>query len=54
MDSTSSPKVNIVEGEGVGVRFLARNTLGVEGHVGALGWGLRRLIKQVNHSHEHA
>ncbi len=28
MDSTSSPNVNIVEGEGVGVHSLARNTGG--------------------------
>jgi hypothetical protein len=32
MDSTTSSKVNTMEGEGVGVHSLARNTLGVEGH----------------------
>jgi hypothetical protein len=40
IDSTSSPKVKIVEGEGIGVCSLIHNTLGVEGHVGAPGWGL--------------
>jgi hypothetical protein len=38
MDSTLNPKVNKVEGEGVGVFSLARNTSGVEGPVGASGW----------------
>jgi hypothetical protein len=38
INSTPSPKVNTVEGEGVGVRSLARNILKVEGRVGALGW----------------
>jgi hypothetical protein len=38
MDSTTNPKVKTIEGKGVGVRSLARNTLWVEGHVGALGW----------------
>jgi hypothetical protein len=33
-----SPKVKIVEGEGVGARSLACNTSGVEGHVEAQGW----------------
>ncbi len=43
MDSTTSPKVKTMEGEGVGVCSLARSTLVVEGRAGALGWGLRRL-----------
>jgi hypothetical protein len=38
MDSTKSPKVKIMEGEGVGARSLAHNTLGVKGCGGALGW----------------
>jgi hypothetical protein len=42
MDSTVSPKVTIVEGQGVRARSLARNTLGVEEHVEAPGWGLGR------------
>jgi hypothetical protein len=42
MDSTTSPKVKIVE-EGVKVRSLIRNTLGVKGCVGTPRWGLGRL-----------
>jgi len=38
MDSTTSPKVKTSEGEGIGARPLAHNTLGVEGCVGAPGW----------------
>jgi hypothetical protein len=30
--------VKTIEGKGVGAHSLVRNTLGVEGHVGALGW----------------
>jgi hypothetical protein len=37
MDSTVSPKVKTTEGEGVGVRSLAHNTLGVKGRAEALG-----------------
>jgi len=33
MDSTLSPKVKTMEGEGVGVRSLVYSTLWVEGHV---------------------
>jgi hypothetical protein len=36
MDSIVSPKVKTTEGEGVEAHSLTRNTLGVEGHVGAL------------------
>ncbi len=46
MDSTMSPKVKIMEGEGVGVRSLTRNTSGVEGHARALGWGPGRLTSK--------
>ncbi len=35
---------------GVGACFLARNTLGVEGCVGVLGWGLGRMTN-INYSH---
>jgi hypothetical protein len=35
--------------QGVGARSLARSTLGVKGHVGALGWGLGRLTS-INYS----
>jgi hypothetical protein len=38
LDSIANQKVKIMKGEGVEVRSLARSTLGVEGHVGALGW----------------
>ncbi len=31
-------KVKTTEDQGVGAHSLTRNTLGVEGHVGALGW----------------
>jgi hypothetical protein len=40
IDSITSPKVKLAEGEGIGVRSLVRSTLGVKGHVGALGCGL--------------
>ncbi len=38
MDSTASPKVKTMEGEGIGARSLACNTSRVEGCVGASGW----------------
>jgi len=37
MDSTSSPKVKTMEGEGVGAHSLFNNTLGIEGRVGVPG-----------------
>jgi len=40
MDSIASPKVKTTEREGIGARSLACSTSRVEGHVGALGWGL--------------
>ncbi len=43
MDSIVSPKVKIVEGEGVGARSQACNTLGVEGRAGIQKWGLGKL-----------
>jgi len=33
-----SPKVKTMKGEGVGACSFACNILGVEGHVGTLGW----------------
>jgi hypothetical protein len=42
MDSTLSPKVTTIEGEGVGARSLTHNTLGVGGHTRISRWGLRR------------
>jgi len=54
MDSTASPKVKTVERERIGARSLAHSTLGVEGHVGAPGWGLGRLIsKSIIHTDLH-
>jgi hypothetical protein len=41
IDSTTSPKVKIMKGEGVGVHSLTCNISGVEGHVEAPGWGLK-------------
>jgi len=38
MDSIVSPKVKIMEGEGVEARSLAHNTLGEHGHVGVPRW----------------
>jgi hypothetical protein len=38
-----SPNVKTTKGEGVGARSLVRNTLGVERHAGASGYGLGRM-----------
>jgi len=38
MDSVASLKKKTRKGEGVGARFLARSTSGVEGRVGTPGW----------------
>jgi hypothetical protein len=46
MDSTTNLKVTIIEGEGVGAYSLVRNTLVVEGCVGAPGWGLGKLTSE--------
>ncbi len=51
MDSTTSPKVKTLEGQGVGVHYLVHNTSGVEGCAKAPRWGLGRL-KATNCSHE--
>ncbi len=54
MDSTASPNVKTSEGEGVGVHSLACSILGVEGCVGASGWGLGRLISNsITHTDMH-
>jgi hypothetical protein len=42
--------VKTTEEQGVGARSLTRNTLGVEGHARALGWGLGR-VTSMNYSH---
>jgi hypothetical protein len=40
--------------EGVGMRPLAHNILGVEGRAGASGWGLGRLISNsITHTNLH-
>jgi len=38
MHSTTSPKMKIAEGKGVGACFLAHSTLGVKGRARALRW----------------
>jgi len=54
MNSTTSPKMKTTKGEGVGAHSLTRSTLGVEGRVGTLGWGLGRLIsKSITHTNLH-
>jgi len=54
MNSTTSPKMKTTKGEGVGAHSVIHNTLGVEGRVGALGWGLGRLIsKSIIHTNLH-
>jgi hypothetical protein len=42
-NSNVSQKVETMEEEGVRVCSLTRNTLGLEGHVGARGWGLKKV-----------
>jgi hypothetical protein len=46
IDSTTSPKVKTSEKQGVGAYSLGHNTLRVEGHAGALGWGLGRVTSR--------
>jgi hypothetical protein len=47
-------RVKIAEGQGVGARSLAHNTLGVEGRAKALGWGLGRVArKSITHTDLH-
>jgi hypothetical protein len=46
MDSIVNPKVKAMKGKRVGVHSLVCSTLGVEGHVGALGWGLGRMTNK--------
>jgi hypothetical protein len=54
MDSTESLKEKITKGEGIATHSLAHNTSGVEGCVGALRWGLRRLTsKSITHMNMH-
>ncbi len=54
MDSTVSPNVTIMEGEGVGARSLAWSTSGVKGCARAPGWGLRWLTsKSITYTNLH-
>jgi hypothetical protein len=54
MDSTASPKMKIMEGEGIGACSPAHNTSEVEGCAGASGWGLRKLTsKSIIHMNMH-
>ncbi len=54
MDSTMSLKKKTTEREGVGACSLTHSTLGLEGCVGAPGWGLGRLTsKSLIHTNLH-
>jgi hypothetical protein len=54
MDSIANRKVKTTEGKGVGVRSLACNIFGLEGHARALGWGLGRMTsKSITHTDLH-
>jgi hypothetical protein len=54
MNSIAYPKVKTIKGEGVGVRFLACSTLGVERRVGAPRWGLKKVTsKSIIHTDLH-
>ncbi len=43
IDSTASPKVKTMKGQGVEACSLARNTSKVNGRAGALRWGLGQM-----------
>jgi len=47
MDSTTSPKVKTMEGEGVGACSLVFSTSGVKGRARTPRWGLRRLTRKL-------
>jgi hypothetical protein len=54
MDLTTSPKVKITKGKGIGACSLVHSTLGVEGHAKAPRWGLGRLkSKSITHMDSH-
>jgi hypothetical protein len=54
MDSITSPNVKTTKGEKIRAHSLICNTSRVEGGVGALGWGLRKLIsKSIIHTELH-
>ncbi len=53
MDSIASPKVKTIK-EGVGACSLVCSTSGIEGHVGNLGSGLRKLTRNsITHTNLH-
>ncbi len=53
MDSTVNPKLEIMKRR-VGASSLVHNTLGLEGHAEALGWGLGRVTsKSITHTDLH-
>jgi hypothetical protein len=46
MDSTTNPKGKTTKEKGIKAHSLVHNTLGVEGHVRAMGWGLERMTNK--------
>ncbi len=44
LNSNVNPKVKIMGKKIMGIRSLTRNILGVKGHAGVLGWGLRQML----------
>jgi hypothetical protein len=53
-DSNASPKIEITKEEGIKVRSLIHNNLGVERHVGTSGWGLGQVTNgSIIHIHLH-
>jgi len=54
MDSITNPKVKTTEGKGVRACSLIHSTLGVEGRLGTLGWGLKKLTSEsITHTNLH-
>jgi len=54
MNSIASPKVKTMKGKRIGAFSLVHNTTGVEGHVGAPGWGLGKLTSEsITHMNLH-
>ncbi len=50
----ASPKVKTMEGKNIGARSLACSTSGLEGRVGAMGWGVERLTSNsITHTNLH-
>jgi hypothetical protein len=54
MDSIANPKVKPMKEGRVGAHSLAHNTLGIEGRVGAPGWGLEKMTSNsITHTDLH-